>query len=134
MKKSQVLFLMISISVMTLIGREVFDRFSGPNIARAQSTQPAQFGAQTKWEYCEIERYSGYRESFGVKVYSTIIRYYIPSGWRIETVELDHKDGGSNDKVEAKAIAKLGEEGWEMVHDRTSEGTTTKIYFKRPKQ
>jgi len=43
-------------------------------------------------------------------------------------------DRGSEEKVIAKAIAKLGEEGWEMIIDRTHEGTPLKIYFKRPKQ
>src|SRR5262245_27713027 len=134
MKKTQLILLMVTISAITLIGRDVFDRYVIPNIAHAQDTQPTRSGTETKWEYCELERSTGYRESFGNRVYSTTIRYCTSTGWRIETVELNHKDGGDNDKVDAIAIAKLGEEGWEMVHDRTSEGTTTRIYFKKPKK
>src|SRR5262245_41912241 len=129
MKKSQVLFLMISISVMTLIGREVFDRFWVPNIARAQSTQPAQSGSQTKWEYCELQGTGSYRRHFGNQVlYTTTIYYYQASDWRIETVELDvDKASDGERRVIAKAISKLGDEGWEMVQDRTNEGTTSWI-------
>ena len=134
MKKPQLILLMVTISAITLIGRDVFDRYVIPNIAHAQDTKPTRSGTETKWEYCELERSTGYRESFGTQIYSTTIRYYIPSGLRIETVELNSKDGGDNAKADAKAIAKLGEEGWEMVHDHTREGTTIMIYFKRPKQ
>jgi len=135
MKKSQVLFLMISLAAMTLIGRDVFDRYAFPNIAHAQSTQPAQSGAQNKWEYCELVGSWGHRESFGNQVYSATIRYYQPSGWRTEMVELElpRVSSDGNAMADAKAIAKLGLQGWEMVQDRTSEGTTTRIYFKRPK-
>ncbi len=131
MKKSLVLFLMISIAVLTLIGRDIFNRFPVQNIARAQSTQPAHSGSQTKWEYCALYGYASSRKSFGSTTFYATIEYYQTSDLHTETVEMDR---GGEEKVVAKAIAKLGEEGWEMVNDRTHEGTTTRIYFKRQKQ
>ena len=133
MKKSHVLFLMISISALTLVGRDIFNRFSVQNIARAQSTEPVQSGPQTKWEYCALYGYGSSRQSlsFGSKTFYATIEYYQTSDSHTETVEMDR---GSEEKVIAKAIAKLGEEGWEMIIDRTHEGTPLKIYFKRPKQ
>jgi|SRR5262245_10077541 len=136
MKKSQVLFLMISIAAMTLIGRDVLDRYAFPDIARAQSIQPTQSGAQPKWEYCALQGTGSSQRHFGSQVnHTATIYYYQTSDWRKETVELDQgKEYDGERRVIAKAIAKLGEEGWEMIQDRTDEGTTSWIYFKRPKQ
>jgi hypothetical protein len=135
MNKSQVLFLMISISAITLIGREVIDRYAFPKIAQAQSTQTTQSGGQTKWEYCAIKASIEWRSNIVRAVPYTTIRYYQSSGWRTETVEFDdYRQNHDSDIPVASAIAKLGDEGWEMVDNSTSKGTSSWIYFKRPKR
>jgi hypothetical protein len=132
MKKSQVLILVISISAIILIGKEVLDRPGVPSIAHAQSTNSLE---KTNWEYCALLGTGTSKRELGSTIYYTIIRYYQPSGWRTETIEMtDYGDGPYDEKVVAKAIAKLGSEGWEMALDRSREGTTSWIYFKRPKQ
>jgi hypothetical protein len=138
MKKSQVLILILLVLTMTLISGTIFNRFASQIFVQAEATQSAQSGGQIKWEYCAVPA-SGYqRVDFGSNVYYVTIRYYQSSGWRGERVEWtpvqsDEADG--MERVVAKAIAKLGAGGWEMVQERPrSEHVQSMIYFKRPKQ
>jgi hypothetical protein len=132
MKKSQVLFLVISISALILIGKDVIDRPGFQKLAHAKSTSSSE---KPNWEYCALSGTGLYRKDLGSTIFYTTIRYYHPSGWRTETIEMtDYGEGPYDEKVVAKAIAKLGSEGWEIAIDRSREGTTSWIYFKRPKQ
>jgi len=134
MKKFQIIILMITISAITLIGREVIDRYVFPNIAHAQSTQATQSRGQTRWEYCALTLDSSSQNTFGSSVHYATIRYYQSSGWRTEKVELESSEFEGYRLVIGKAIAKLGDEGWEMALDYKGQGSTNLIYFKRLKQ
>ena len=79
-----------------------------------------------KWEYCVIGHSDGedYNPVTGRNTrFFTIINFYTNGGIKEEKVE-----GKSTLDSRVKAIAKLGDEGWEIV---TMNDT---IHFKRPKQ
>jgi hypothetical protein len=132
MNKAQVLFLMISISAITLIGREVIDKYAFPKVSHAQGPP---FAKQPRWDYCSIVGNGYSRRGIASRDYVVTIHFYHPSGIRTETVELEEiKEGPTGEaQVFAKAIARLGDEGWEMVQDQTREGKSSLIYFKKPK-
>jgi hypothetical protein len=132
MKKSQVLILVIAISAITLIGRDIIDRYALLNISHAQS---AQSRGPTRWEYCALKGSLDARANFGSTVWYVTIHYYQPSGFREVMIDLDESRGGKSVQgVIGKAITMLGDEGWEMVTGRSEDGDTSWIYFKRPKQ
>lgn len=81
-----------------------------------------------RWEYCVVTKaaYVGGRAG----VYW--ITYYRDSGVRVVDVE----DNATTNAAAAKAVARLGDEGWEMVGPGPMEVRGTKLdglYFKRPK-
>lgn len=80
-----------------------------------------------KWEYCAI-RGTRWRSVSGLKPYYPHLTLFAADGlkeWYIEKPEIDNA---------AKAIAQLGEEGWEMVAcGNMDESDIHVLYFKRPK-
>jgi hypothetical protein len=96
-------------------------------------------GAVQKLEYCSIIRTDREKDNFNERGVA-VIRYFQTGGAKEETVEFVPDIGKKNfylrDEALAKAIAKLGDEGWEMVSkDPDPEsGTRHTFYFKRPKQ
>ncbi len=112
--------------------------FGGSSV---QANQGGRSSVQ-KWEYCAITRASYSGGNFGGRG-TAIIRYFQVDGWKEEIVEFvpDIGQRGEYRIYEtgalSKAIAKLGEEGWELVSkepdiDKTNHVTI--FYFKRPKQ
>jgi len=82
-----------------------------------------------KWEYCSLTK-AGYPGSSRGGLYW--ISYFRDGGVQVVEVEEQATERGGP----AKAIAKLGEEGWEMVGQGPLEirqGGLNAIYFKRPK-
>ena len=75
--------------------------------------------ARQKWEYCaiaDVDIYGASDRSVGVAV----IYYFKSTGYQAERVEVAAErsvDGARTavDMARAKAIAKLGEDGWEML-------------------
>ncbi|HWS89382.1 MAG TPA: hypothetical protein VN282_20580 [Pyrinomonadaceae bacterium] len=90
-----------------------------------------------RWEYCLINAVRVRQKSFGigssVQVVAAYVRY-LPEG--SEEIE-----GASEEEALGNALAKLGEDGWELTAVRTDlhllegSGRTTSVYFfKRPKR
>jgi len=136
-KTKQALILAIIAAVGAAVGMIAINQFSGSSV---QANQGGRSGAQ-KWEYCAITNVDTSEGSFGARGRATI-RYFYAGGGKEETVEFVPDFGK---KIEyyfiengalSKAIAKLGDEGWEMVSkEPVTENTTRHIfYFKRLKQ
>lgn len=112
--------------------------------AQAQGSQPgdSKLAAVQKWEYCAITDDIVIRDQvFGVTGAAVIISYFGLNGRRQETVEYRPAQPSQSrqpykDEALAKAMAKLGEEGWEMVGVKVSgeNGYSVNYLFKRPKQ
>jgi hypothetical protein len=112
---------------------------SGAAEERAQTTRAKEESAPpapTKWEYCVIKgivyRQKGFSSS-SPRVPVAYVRH-LPEG--SEEIE-----GASEEEAIDNALAKLGEDGWELTAIRTDlhlddgDGKTTSVYFfKRPKR
>jgi hypothetical protein len=90
-----------------------------------------------RWEYCSINGFRYHEKSISisssVRRPSAYVRY-LPEG--SEEIE-----GATEEEALGNALAKLGEDGWELTAIRTDlhlddgDGTTTSVYFfKRPKR
>jgi hypothetical protein len=85
----------------------------------------------SNWEYCAVVK-AQYPGSVRLVYW---IAYFRGEGARVENVEAEL--GGN---AFARAVAKLGQDGWEMVGEGPLEirpgapsGTQTAIFFKRPR-
>jgi hypothetical protein len=100
-----------------------------PPPPRPVRTPQASTTRSRKWEYCSLTR-AAYPGSNRGGLYW--ISYFRDGGVQVVEVEEQATERGGP----AKAIAKLGEEGWEMVGQGPLEirqGNLNSIYFKRPK-
>ena len=90
-----------------------------------------------KWEYCFINSIRARQKSFGigssVQVFAARVRYRPEGSEEIE--------GANEEEALGNALAKLGEDGWELTAIQTNlqlddgYGKTTSVYFfKRPKR
>ena len=95
--------------------------------------------AAPKWEYCAITNI-WYNNSFGRNIGNATIQYFQESGVREEVIEISPemrtRATDFREAAQAKAFAKLGEEGWEMVSKEPNleSRPINTFYFKRPKQ
>jgi hypothetical protein len=96
----------------------------------AQASAPRQEGG--RWEYCAVSKAQFVASARAGQYWIT---YFRGTNVRVETVEAGVTENGM-----AKAVSRLGEEGWEMVGEGTLDmgpgrGTPpTAIYFKRPRE
>ncbi len=91
--------------------------------AEAAAESPVQ-----RWEYCVVTK-SAY---VGGRAGVYWITYYRDSGVHVVDVE----DNATTNAASAKAVARLGNEGWEMVGAGPMDVRGAKLdglYFKRPK-
>lgn len=105
----------------------VSEKFSKQAIVQAQSS--GNNANIQKWEYCAVSP-AKYANSNRVGVYW--ITYFKDSG--VQVVEFE--DTPTEKNGPAKAIAKLGAEGWELVTQApldTRYAQLDALYFKRPK-
>lgn len=96
--------------------------------AVAPEAEAATEGSGQRWEYCVVSKaaYVGGRAG----VYW--ITYFRDSGVKVEDVE----DNATTNAAMAKAVARLGNEGWELVGLGPMEVRGTRLdglYFKRAK-
>lgn len=87
--------------------------------------------ARVRWEYCVVTR-SGYTGSTRGGTYW--VSYFKETG--VEIVEIEERVSEQQGASIARAMAKLGDEGWEMVGQGDLPVKTGKfeaIYFKRRK-
>lgn len=115
-----------------VFGGAVFGRFSVPAQAQRESSageSREEASPNTrKWEYCAITK-AGQAPSIARGAYT--ITYFGPSGVRVTAIDESFSDRSAM----PRAIAKLGEEGWELVGEGPLEfkaGTGGEaLYFKR---
>jgi len=99
----------------------------------SQKPQPA---ASQKWEYCTVTG-----NTFKAREVGLSTRYIPAALINYQTAHWEDVEGANHDHAILNALAKLGEEGWELVSVREkfslSEGTgssTPVFYLKRPKR
>jgi hypothetical protein len=132
--KQSFILALIFVAVVIISRGFVIDPFTD---SRVQANQVS--GAQ-RWEYCAITSVHYAGDNFGSR-WVAAIRYYQASGSKETLVEFVPELGRSavgrdyGEEALAKAIAKLGNEGWEMVTKESQVDSNFKpFYFKRPKQ
>ncbi len=104
-------------------------KLSVATVTQAQRPEAAKATPRTRWEYCSLTR-SG---ALGAPRGTYWISYFNEAGVQISVVE----ESATESHGPAKAIARLGDEGWEMVGQGPLEirqGSLPAIYFKRLKQ
>lgn len=99
--------------------------------ARRYQSRTDGHGGGTQWEYCVITRSSA---SASLPRGTYALSYFRPGGPLTNYIEETATERGAL----TKAIAKLGEDGWELVGEgpiefRSSAGSEA-LYFKRPKR
>jgi hypothetical protein len=89
-----------------------------------------------KWEYCVINGFRYHSTGFGSSARRVVVTHvrYLPEG-------SEEFEGSTEDEAVNNALARLGEDGWELTAIRTDlklddgDGATTAAYFlKRPKR
>jgi hypothetical protein len=108
----------------TLTTRQKTSKFEGEKVEAQTATDG------TRWEYCIVTK-ANYAVTNRTGQYW--ITYFRNSGFKVENIE----DNATSNAALAKAIAKLGDEGWELVSVGPMEVNNAKLdafYFKRPKQ
>lgn len=130
MKKIVSVSLLILLALAIPLYRSVLDR-SVPVAAAESRTADDATSALAKWEYCAVSRAAytatNRRGTFWIS-------YFKETGVEVVGVEEGAFD---QDSVAARVIAKLGEEGWEMVGRGelpVKSSSIGAIYFKRRKQ
>lgn len=131
MKKIGYASLLLVLTLGSFLYGNVFSRTVPVASAKAGSTENSETRAGARWEYCALSR-AGDTGSGKGGVYW--ISYFKDTG--VEIVEIEEKVSEQQGTSTARAIAKLGEDGWEMVGSgelpvRT--GRFEAIYFKRLK-
>jgi hypothetical protein len=136
----------LSLAAVLLLSGQIFARYifnSQP--VQARQAESAKKHAGEKWEYAALF-FDRVESIDGISIGSTRVRTYIftfqTSGLYGNPVEglAEGKNNfqGARDDAFAKAIAKLGEDGWEMTvqgpYQYGTENKSEAIYFKRLKQ
>jgi hypothetical protein len=128
MYKKMNLLVIPLILVGATLGGAISGRLSTATPARAQ--EASESGGRQQWEYCALSKaayVNAVRESYW-------IIYFRDTGPQVVDVQSSATDGSG--AAMAKAVARLGAEGWEMVGQGPFEarsGTTSALYFKRQK-
>ena len=128
MNKRWCAFMTMLVLIAGLAGGVVSGGFSAALPVRAQRVDRSRGAVPNRWEYCSITR-AAVGPSRGGLYW---ISYFREGGVQVIEVEEQATERGGP----AKAIAKLGEEGWEMVGQGPLEirqGGFNALYFKRPK-
>ena len=130
MNKARRLLTLVLVLAAGLVGGAIAGRMNYAVSTQAQrSDKPPERTAPDRWEYCSLSKAMVGQSRGGLYW----ITYFRNGGAQIvEAEELATERYGP-----AKAIAKLGEDGWEMVGVGPLEmraGNLNAIYFKRLKQ
>ncbi|HWS55708.1 MAG TPA: hypothetical protein VN228_16335 [Pyrinomonadaceae bacterium] len=108
------------------VGHEVAERLSAAGGVEAHA-RAAQGG---RWEYCAVTKAQFVGSARGGQYWIT---YFRGNNVRVETIE-----AGVTENALAKAVSRLGDEGWEMVAEGTLDmgrGTPpAALYFKRSRE
>ena len=108
----------------TLTTHQRTSKFEGEKVEAQAAADP------TRWEYCAVTKANYLATNRSGQYWIT---YFRNSGFKVDNIE----DNATSNAALAKAIAKLGDEGWELVSVGPMEVNNAKLdafYFKRPKQ
>ena len=135
MKPKHYLVLFVLLVLAAFAGRSFGQGASlAPTTAEAQERVRDEDDRESlKWEYCAVTKAQFVGSVRGGQYW---ISYFRKGNVQVETVEASVQESAV-----AKAVSKLGEEGWEMVGEGPLEvrqggppgGTPTALYFKRRK-
>ena len=98
--------------------------------------RPAQAQSGQQWEYCAVSSSALLSVAGGRRLGTVWIIYFNESGEKVETL----RENATERNGMAKAIAKLGSGGWELVGGAKLDVPVPAgepldaLYFKRPKQ
>jgi len=143
MSKNRFLLAFSTATVLFVAGQFFTSFFPSPLPAQAQQATDAKKSSSQRWEYAAIPLNNAVQPESGSLSTTRVqlpIYYFQSSGVNQSQIE-GVAEGGyrrANRDAISKAIAKLGDEGWEMVGQapfeyRQDTGADL-IYFKRPKQ
>ena len=127
--KWQLRLIMLLIMAGGVLSGVLFSRLPVLTPTEARQGEEKRTGGGPGWEYCAVTKAAYAAPSRGGLYW---IVYFRESGVQITEVEIS----ATEDSGPAKAIAKLGGEGWEMVGQGPLEirrGTINALYFKRPR-
>ena len=92
----------------------------------------AQQNSKSLWEHCRVYSGGSIQDNFGKHVSRAYIDYFQSSGIKREEVLLSEGSDYLGMDALSQAIAKLGEQGWEMVSVEAHENSSySQYYFKR---
>ena len=132
MRKAGYISLLIGLALCGFLYGSVLNRnIPAARAEEAKSIETDGARAGTKWEYCALSR-AGYTGSTRGSFYW--ISYFKETG--AEVVEIEEKVSDQQGTQISRAIARLGDEGWEMIGQGdlpVKTGRFEAIYFKRPK-
>lgn len=143
-RQSSVLLLALAI-LCGLIGGHHVNGISAVAASGNPQDAPAKDNGIQKWEYCalaDLDAYGSSDKAVGV----AIIYYFRGSGYQAEKVEATAERGVDAtriavDTARAKAIARLGDDGWEMLCEGMPFATRARpaerdrsLYFRRAKR
>ncbi|MDQ3649724.1 MAG: hypothetical protein M3458_05470 [Acidobacteriota bacterium] len=124
------LMMMLAMVVVTcLLTLLITNRLSPSGTVQAHRAETMTTGSRPGWEYCALTKAAYVGSNRGGMYWIT---YFREAG--LEVVEVE--DSATERNGPAKAIAKLGAEGWEMVGGGAldlPQRSTAALYFKRPK-
>ena len=128
MKPKHYLLLVVLLALAAFAGRS----WPGASLAPVSAEAQERERDELKWEYCAVTKAQFVGSIRGGQYW---ISYFRRGNVQVETVEASVQESAL-----AKAVSKLGEEGWEMVGEGPLEvrqggpgGTPTALYFKRRK-
>ncbi|MBA3712504.1 MAG: hypothetical protein H0W76_08640 [Pyrinomonadaceae bacterium] len=119
----------VMVVVTCLLTLIIAGRLSPGGTVQAHRAETTTTGSSPGWEYCALTKAAYVRSNRGGMYWIT---YFREAG--LEVVEVE--DSATERNGPAKAIAKLGAEGWEMVGGGAldlPQRSTAALYFKRPK-
>lgn len=136
--------LLLLVLAVVFGGKLLMDMRFIPAAARgAEPPNSQKTNAIQKWEYCAVTYADSiWSQGFGATGAYAVVKYFELSGNRLEKIEYHPtpaqssvRASGYDDEAKAKAIATLGEAGWEMVDVQVTgeNGRAVAYVFKRPK-
>lgn len=120
-----------SLLILLALGGFLYGSALNRSVAVARSDEESSARAGARWEYAAVSR-AGYTGSSRGGTYW--ISYFKETG--VEIVEIEEKVSEQQGTQISRAIARLGDEGWEMVGQGelpVKTGRFEAIYFKRLK-
>lgn len=132
MKKAAYILALISLLLASFLYGSALNRAA--SVANAETSFARKSDARTgaRWEYCAVSRAAYTGSARGGTTYW--VSYFKDAG--VEIVEIEEKVSEQQGAAISRAIAKLGDEGWEMVGSSelpVRTGRVEAIYFKRQK-